>query len=237
MGSQMVSQVNEQLQDLLAVLMRMGKGDLSTQVSVKSKDELGSVAHGTNEMIYSLRSMVSHISYSSATLAATSKELSQISDEVTDHSKTSIRQAMITAVDAKESSNGLRKVTVEFNEFAGNLTTLHKALTLATAQVEKLVVAPNIPIEASNQLMPLRQTLADSQNSLRSVVRLGHQMSREIQEGAQGLSVIAQEATQARASAIQTARGMAHVKRRSTELSKVSEQLSGVMDKFNLAGK
>jgi methyl-accepting chemotaxis protein len=237
LGSQTVKQVNSQLENILGVLARLGQGDLSAQLTVKTRDELGTIARGTNEMIFSLRTMVSHVAYGSATLASTSHELSQISDEVTNHSKTSIRQAMITAVDAKESSNGLRKVTTEFQEFATNLTTLYQVLSRATTQVETLSISPNIPFEASQQLLLIRQSLTDSQSSLRSVVRLGHQMSREIQEGAQGLAVIAQEATQTRAAAIQTARGMAHVKRRANELNKVSEQLSEVMEKFNVIGK
>lgn len=67
---------------LLGAARAMASGDLSRNVQVRSRDELGELAAAFNEMSGNLRQMVGRIVESAATLAASSQELSALGQEV-----------------------------------------------------------------------------------------------------------------------------------------------------------
>ena len=104
LGLKILQQVHSQLAEILPVLTRLGEGDLSAEVSSTSDDELGAVAKVTNEMIYSLRSIVVHITHGSAKLASASLEFGAISDQVAANSSETSHQSTMAAAAAEQAS-------------------------------------------------------------------------------------------------------------------------------------
>jgi len=71
-----IRSITRPLSKILAATDKMGQGDLTQQVGVTSKDELGSLANGFNTMGESLRLMISNIGQTANQLAASSEQLS-----------------------------------------------------------------------------------------------------------------------------------------------------------------
>lgn len=91
--------------------LQMANGDLTFEIAVKSKDEIGDLARVFNNMRADLRSMVKDIVDTAASLAANSEELSASAEEttaVTEQIAKTIDQLSVSAVDQAKSVEDTR---------------------------------------------------------------------------------------------------------------------------------
>lgn len=93
-------------------------GDLTRQVKVKSRDEMGDLAAAFNEMTGGLRTLVGQIAESADTLAASSQELSASAQEVS----ATVEEMTSTAAEVTAASDRGSREAVEAAEGAGKIT-------------------------------------------------------------------------------------------------------------------
>jgi methyl-accepting chemotaxis protein len=77
----MSSRITRDIKKLSALSLAMSKGDLTQQVTIRSKDEIGETGNNFNLMANSLKEMITKVSDGSQQLSATSEELAASSDE------------------------------------------------------------------------------------------------------------------------------------------------------------
>ena len=77
-----VNRLVQQLRDFIAAVKEMSQGDLTREVEVRRQDELGELATCMNEMIRSLRAMMTRVQAAVETMASSSNELSSVSGKV-----------------------------------------------------------------------------------------------------------------------------------------------------------
>ncbi|RLA95038.1 MAG: hypothetical protein DRG25_01195 [Deltaproteobacteria bacterium] len=102
LGTTFSKHIIKNIEDLAIVTKTIGEGDLTKEVSVKTKDEIGELARSFNQMIFSLREMIIHFRKASDDIINSSKSLSSFVQEINS-------AAEEVAVISKQISQGAEK--------------------------------------------------------------------------------------------------------------------------------
>lgn len=104
---------------VVAGLERLGQGDFSSGVDVKSRDEIGQIADAANRMIKALRELISQVTNSSNNLAAHSEEMSAATEEVSatmDHVASSTVELAATVNQSGTAADSLARSSDEMEQ-------------------------------------------------------------------------------------------------------------------------
>ncbi|WP_313894041.1 methyl-accepting chemotaxis protein [Psychrobacillus sp.] len=124
-----LGQLKEQMNDIAN-----GDGDLTKQIAVKNKDELGEVASSFNQFLSSLRVMISQISLSSEQSAATSEEFIASAEQ----SKLSSNQIAENIQHVSFSISDQTQILEESSASVDNSLQRLQHMTHSTSEVAKL---------------------------------------------------------------------------------------------------
>ena len=116
------------------VAERTASGDLTSQVEYKAADELGQLAVSTNQMVRSLRDVLSHIGKRAVTLATSSEELSSVSSQMIVSAEETSRQASVVSSGSEQISRNVESVSVSVEEMIASIQEISKN-TSEAAQV------------------------------------------------------------------------------------------------------
>jgi methyl-accepting chemotaxis protein len=123
-------------------LARIGKaidniaqGDLSSEIAVSSKDELGVLATAVNNMVARLRSMVEQIRESARVLAASSQEISSNAQSLAEGAQSQASTLEETSASVEELSASVEQVSGNAQSQAGAVSTGSTSM----GQVQELV--------------------------------------------------------------------------------------------------
>lgn len=164
--------ISKPLQKLSALIDRFADGDLSGQSDIRSKDEVGRLAHSFNRMADNLRGLISQISMSAQSVAAASQEISATTEEI---AHTSTNQA----------------------ESASNITELFEDLSSAINSVAR---SASEAAELSNDTASMAhqggQVLSDAMVSMQHVNDAIHRLEQDSQRIGEIIDVIDEIADQ-----------------------------------------
>lgn len=136
------SSISKSLRSLQAASTKIADGNLTGQISIDSKDELGELANAFNKMVLDLRSIVNEVSETANNLGANSEELSAAAQEATAASEqvaNTINQLAIDATYQAQSVQETSNIIEQLSSSAHNVSTntenvnqsSHKAATAA----------------------------------------------------------------------------------------------------------
>jgi methyl-accepting chemotaxis protein len=109
------------LRRVAGAVRAMGAGDLTQDVRVSSRDEVGEMAGAVNLANVSIRRTVSALAQSATTLAANSKQLSQVSDQIADSAATASAEANSVAEVAEQVSRNVQTVAASGEEMGASI--------------------------------------------------------------------------------------------------------------------
>lgn len=109
------------LRQLAIKVSMVAEGDLTQEVTVKTKDEIGALAGSVNEMVTSLRNIIGEIVNAGTQLAGASKQLSTAADR-------SVGIAQQVAAAIEEVAKGNRHQTENVTEAANTMDQLSSAI-------------------------------------------------------------------------------------------------------------
>ena len=145
--------------EMVAVTQAVASGDLSVTVDVKSKDEIGVLGENFNNMIESMRSLISEITELSTTVSTTSDQMmtsTKEADTVSEQIATTISEVAEGASEQAESTqNGSNMVAdliegvTRINENASNSETLTENAKGAVESGNKIVAYQKEKMEES----------------------------------------------------------------------------------------
>jgi methyl-accepting chemotaxis protein len=125
-------------------------GDLTSRVAYRSKDELGQLADATNQMVESLRSILSHIGDRAVTLATASEELSSVSTQMISSAEETSQQASMVSSGSEQISRNVESVSVSveqmiasIQEISKNTSEAARVATVAAGEADITNVAVN----------------------------------------------------------------------------------------------
>ena len=123
------------LRRVAVVLDRMADGDLTVQLDLTSKDELGVMARSLNRATDSMRTTLRTIDQSAGSLAAASEELSATSAQIASSAEESSAQAGVVSAAAGEVSRNVQTVASASEEMGASIREIsqnaNEAVTVA----------------------------------------------------------------------------------------------------------
>lgn len=180
--------MNEQLKDIAE-----GEGDLTKEVSIKSKDEIGELANSFNKMISSLRTMIQQISFTSEQVAASSEELTASTEQTklgTDQIATSIQEVAIGAdaqgQGANESSKAMQEITINIQQVSETVASVSGAATETSQEAY-------LGNESLQQVIKQMTHINEAVNESSSVIKQLGEHSKEIGKIIEAITGIADQ--------------------------------------------
>ncbi|GLI54483.1 methyl-accepting chemotaxis protein [Thermodesulfovibrio yellowstonii] len=133
------------LNELKTTLGKVAQGDLSVDIKVDSKDELGMIAQSVHEAITSIKRLIAESKTISSSLASSSEELSATTEEISRNLKSQTERASQIASAAEEMSQTVVDIAKNASNIAEvSVTTASvakegKDMTMNTAQEIKVI--------------------------------------------------------------------------------------------------
>jgi methyl-accepting chemotaxis protein len=126
--------ITNSLKKAVALSEQIADGDLSSQLEIKQKDEIGQLAHAMNQMVDRLRNMVSSIQASSENIAGASAQLN-----ATSHSLSSgVNQQ---AASAEEVSSSMEEMAANIMQNTENAVKTREISVDSTHSIEAVSLA------------------------------------------------------------------------------------------------
>lgn len=144
---------------LVDIMKGVSDGDLTKTIDIKTKDEISFLGNSFNNMIFSLRQIISQSAQVSEQVAATSQELSAASEEVTASSEQVsntiegvAQSANIQAESIGKSNEAIDKMTNNIEAVASNIDNINLSTKNTLDSAERGIVSSRDAVEKINRL-------------------------------------------------------------------------------------
>ena len=208
---------------------QMAKGDMTGNLGIDQKDEIGELAQSLNDMVSSLRSMFKDIATGVENLASSSTQLSSISQQISGRSEDSALKSTQVASAAEEMSSNMTSVAAAVEEASTNVG------TVATAAEEMNVTISEISQQASKAKQKAEGAVQVSTETNERVKALGQvakdvgSITETITEIAEQTNLLALNATIESARAGESGKGFAVV---ANEIKELARQTASATDEI-----
>ena len=160
--------VRKPVAELKGVLEKVAQGDLSVDIKVESKDEIGMISQSLKDALSSIKSLIAKSKTISSSLASSSEELSATTEEISRNLKSQTERASQIASAAEEMS----QTVVDIAKNASNIA----EVSVTTAGVAK--EGKDMTIKTANEI----KVIEDAISKLSEVINILGDRSRQIGE-------------------------------------------------------
>lgn len=178
---------------LLAASERIGQGDLSERVKVRSHDELGQLSASFNAMADSLRNVLTEVSQTADQLAASSEELTASAEQTSQATEQVAVTIQEVAGGTEKQVQSVEQGLKSMNEMAADVQQVAanaESVSASTLQASNVASEGNQTIQSAIRQM---NSISDTVNGLASVIRDLGTRSREIGQIVEVITDIAEQ--------------------------------------------
>lgn len=143
-GFLIAKSIHRPIIELVDIIKKVGKGDLTVQAAVKSHDELGVLTEELNRSIYYQGDIVKVIRNSSQQIAAGSEEMAASSEQITTSADEITKKIVVVAEEAKKGNESM----VEASKALLELSSL---VQIAKARAQDAVLNSDVTKKAANE--------------------------------------------------------------------------------------
>ncbi len=119
----------------------MAEGDLTRTMDVRRRDEIGLLAQALNHMVLKLRDMMGEVSQEVASLAASSRSLSSVSEQMAQGATATAERARQVAAASEEMSANQNSVAVAMEQASGNVNSVAAASEQMSATIGEIAAS------------------------------------------------------------------------------------------------
>jgi methyl-accepting chemotaxis protein len=154
------------------VAERTAGGDLTSRVLYAGNDELGQLAGSTNQMVESLRSILSHIGDRAVTLATASEELSSVSTQMISSAEETSQQASMVSSGSEQISRNVESVSVSVEQMIASIQEISKN----TSEAARVATVASGEADITNAAV---NKLGESSVEIGKVVQVIHTIAQQ----------------------------------------------------------
>jgi len=201
-GKLAAEEIRDPLVSLMESLVAMASGDLSRNVTVTGKDEIGVVARAMARAVFGLRRLIGGVDQAAGDIEQAAGQIQLKSNEVAfgsgsqvkavDESSASMEQMrggvrsiadsiQTLATSAEESSSSILEVQATIEEVAKNVDTLSKSVMETTTAIQSMNASIK---EVADDVQDLTRQAGESMSALQEMERMIHRVSDGSQETA-----------------------------------------------------
>ncbi len=152
------------ISSVLAAVRAMGRGDLTVEAAVDSRDELGAMARATDTARHEMRDVIEKVSRASATVATSGQELSQVSSRLGTGAAAAADQLAATSTATREVSARMQTVSSGTDEMAAAI----RAITVGAAEASSIAASA---VQVADRTRATISKLGESSAQIGQVVR------------------------------------------------------------------
>lgn len=159
-----------------------GEGDLTRELAINSKDELGELATSFNQMIGSLRQMIQQVSLTSQQVAASSEELTASTEQTTMATSQIASSIQEVASGAEAQGIGAAESSTSMQEMADNIQQIAETTSTVSEVAVETTKEAHLGHESLLQVIQQMNTIHATVDDTAAVIRQLEKRSNEIGE-------------------------------------------------------
>lgn len=128
---------------LIETMEKVSKGDLSVEVMINTKDEIGALANSFNSMINEQRNIIEKIMDSASNVGSASEECSSVSEEMSSSSQNQTLSVMELKSAMGQMSKSVEEVANKISDIAGKINSVTDFVEKIENDSENMILAVN----------------------------------------------------------------------------------------------
>ncbi|WDP89020.1 MAG: HAMP domain-containing protein [Desulfobacter sp.] len=203
-----------------------GEGDLTTRLTVSTKDEVGLLSESFNKFIEKLHQMITDIKQGVETLSSSSTEMASIADDMSNSSDQTSQRADAVAAASEEMNSNMSSVAAAMEESSINLNTVASAAEEMNSTINEIAgnaeKARSVTLNAvskADESRTIMDGLSGSANAIGKVVETITDISEQV-------NLLSLNATIEAARAGEAGKGFAVVANEIKDLAKQTSEAS-----------